>query len=158
MKPDGDQLLAGVQSFLTELLDQVPDAMRSDVRAATKSLANARAEFDRLYPLLMAECEDLGTASILACKALGEVRPDIPAIRPFESLSDLRAYHAALLDRVGDHALALQERDGPEARAASAFIYNLLRTQGRKRLEWQSVFPSDRLVSDVLKSSWPRRR
>lgn len=157
MKPDAVQLLSGVEAFLADIADRVPAGMRSDVRAAAKSLANARQELDQLFPLLILECEELREACACARKALGEAQSDMPGTGPFNRLSELSEQHAGLLDLVGDYVLALQERDSPEARSASILIYKMLRQQGGRRLGWQSVFPSDRLVSDVLKSSWQEK-
>jgi hypothetical protein len=150
MKPDAMELLKGVEAFLLgPVIDQIPAGLRSDVRAAAKSISNARIELDGLYPLLAAECRELGEASERALVALGKpvasAQPDPPA-----SLTGIIERHRQLLNSLGDLLPGLQQHQGPAPREALTAIYALLREQGRKRMGWQSVFPTDRLVSEVL--------
>lgn len=150
MNPDALDLLAMVARFLDESLSsQVPHALRSDVRAAAKNLADARAELDAAFPLLARECDELSAA-------LGGAAPDHHAQRGLApSLTGLQAEHARLLGEVGDRVLALQAKGEPASCTALAEIFALLRDQAGRRLGWQSVFPPDRLVSDVLRGTWP---
>lgn len=150
MKPDAMELLKGVEAFLMDsVIDQVPAGLRSDVRAAAKSISNARIELDSLHPLLAAECCELDEASDRALVALGEPvaadQSDPPA-----SLAALIEQHGQKLNSLGDLLPGLQQHQGPAPREALTAIYALLREQGRRRMGWQSVFPTDRLVSDVL--------
>ena len=107
MNPDALDLLAMVARFLDESLSsQVPHALRSDVRAAAKNLADARAELDAAFPLLARECDELSAA-------LGGAAPDHHAQRGLApSLTGLQAEHARLLGEVGDRVLALQAKGG----------------------------------------------
>ncbi|MEZ5750232.1 MAG: hypothetical protein R3D83_10325 [Caenibius sp.] len=156
MNPDALDLLAMVARFLDESLSsQVPPALRSDVRAAAKNLVDARAELDAVFPLLMRECDELGAMVKIACDALGQAPRALPDPAEARTLTALKADHAALLQEVGDLALLLQARDDEAARATLAKIFAVLRDQAGRRLEWQSVFPPDRLVSDVLRETWP---
>lgn len=158
MKPDADALITGVQTFLNQILDELPAGRRSDVRAAVKSLENVRAELDDLFPVLMTECEELAAACAEAEQALGRAGSGGAALPPCSSLGALKVRHGELLAQVGDLAVQLLGRSDPQARDALASICRTLGAQGRRRLGWQSVFPQDALVSDVLKSTWPEDR
>lgn len=150
MKPDAMDILRGVEAFLLGAVsDQISVALRSDVRAAAKSLANAQAELDILFPLLLAECEALRAALNTGLRGLG--RPEVAADEYAPgSLSELGCRHAALLDEAGNLIGDLQQHTGERARKALDALYLLLREQGRQRTSWQSVFPADRLISEVL--------
>lgn len=157
MTPDALDLLSIIQKFLnSSVADQVPAAMRSDIRAAAKSLANARDELDASFPLLARECDELVVLVKIACGALCQTPRSVVDHAAAQSLTELRGYHADLSQEVGDHILALQGEDGVSARAALAGIFAKLREQAGRRLGWQSVFPPNRLISDVLRGTWPR--
>lgn len=158
MKPDADALITGVQTFLNQILDELPAGRRGDARAAAKSLENIRAELDVLFPVLMTECEELAAARAEAEQALGRGSSGVAPPLPCDSLGALKARHGEMLAHIGDLAVQLLGRGEPPARDALASICRTLGAQGRRRLGWQSVFPHDALVSDVLKSTWPEDR
>lgn len=156
MTPDSLELLSLMVKFLNgTVADQVPAALRSDVRAVAKNLTDACAELDAAFPLLVHECGELGVMATIACDALGQAPRALPAPAEARTLTTLKADHAALLQEVGDLALLLQARDDETARATLAKIFAMLRDQAGRRLGWQSVFPPDRLISDVLRGTWP---
>lgn len=149
MRPDALELLTMIASFLDrQVADQVPSALRSDVRAAAKNLIDVREQLDAAFPLLSRECEELFAA-------LGRAAPGHPQRGMAQSLTELQAEHTRLLQELGDRVLVLQAQDDPASRAMLAGVFALLREQAGRRLDWQSVFPADRLVSDVLRQSWP---
>jgi hypothetical protein len=174
MTPNGLQVLESLQTFLqSDVLPLVPKRKRSDMRAAIKSLANARQELDELYPLLVRECAECellcreaaqampgsGTSGTPApddacrvAESVGE-REDAPGNWP-STLSELITRHAGLLSRLGDLVLRLQRDGAPEAKRTLARIYRTMGEHSRKRLRWQSVFPPQRLVSEQLAHSW----
>lgn len=157
MTPDALDLLSIIQKFLNgSIADQVPAAMRSDVRAAAKSLGDAREQLDASFPLLARECDELGDMIGVACGALAQTPRSLASHGAARSLTELKDFHANLSRELGDHILTLQGKEETSARAALASIFATLREQAGRRLGWQSVFPPDRLISDVLRCTWPR--
>jgi hypothetical protein len=155
MTPDALELLSMVAAFLEDTVaGQVPPALRSDVRAAAKNLADARDELDAAFPLLARECGELAGLVAKAREAL-DMQPPLQAdSAPATSLSALKLSHDRLAQDLGDTILMLQASDNETARAALTDIFTVLREQAGRRLGWQSVFPPDRLVSDVLRGTW----
>jgi len=66
--------------------------------------------------------------------------------------------HGALQASVGDVALALQRDERPDARILLDEIYTVLGAQARKRMAWQSVFVQDKVLSDMLRETWPAEK
>lgn len=157
MKPDALDLLAIVAQFLEgAAANAVSQELRSEVRAAAKNLADARVQLDEAFPLLTRECEELAQAIDAARSALDESAHTEPDRQEPEKLSELHAQHEVLLAQLGDLLLRVQATKSDDARQAQASIFALLREQAGRRLSWQSVFPADRLVSDVLRGTWPQ--
>ena len=157
MKPDALDLLTIVSEFLEGIAAYaVPSALRSEVRAAAKNLANVRDQLDAAFPLLVRECAELTEAIGAAHEVLSEPAPAGPDRQMPEKLSKLCAQHQGLLADLGDLLLRLRAIDSDNARQVQVSIFALLREQAGRRLTWQSVFPADRLVSDVLRGTWPQ--
>lgn len=157
MTPDALKMLSLIETFLhTSVADRVPAALRSEVRAAAKSLGDVRDQLDAAFPLLVRECDELCELVQFAREALGQVPGTRAEYRGAQSLSELKTHHDQLSKEVGDLVLTLQSHENEPAGAALTQIFDTLRQQAGRRLEWQSVFPPDRLVSDVLRETWPK--
>lgn len=157
MKPDALDLLSIVAQFLEgAAANAVSQELRSEVRAAAKNLADARVQLDEAFPLLVRECEELTRAIGSAREVLGEPVHTEPDRQEPENLSELYARHEGLLAQLGDLLLRLQAMDSDDARQVQVSIFVMMREQAGRRLSWQSVFPADRLVSDVLRGTWPQ--
>lgn len=157
MKPDALDLLSIIQKYLSNsVAEQVPDVMRSDIRAAAKSLGDARDELDASFPLLARECDELADMIGAACKAMGETPRSTCEAIAAQSLNGLKGCHTRLSQELGDRILTLQDNGEAPARTALVLIFATLREQAGRRLGWQSVFPPDRLISEVLCATWPK--
>ncbi len=156
MSPDALDMLVLIEKFLkSSVADQVPAALRSEVRAAAKSLGDAREQLDAAFPLLMRECDELRDLVQSARDALGQSAAQVGNVGQPQSLSALKEQHMALQQDLGDLVLLLQQRGDGAGNAALVRIFTTLRKQAGSRFEWQSVFPPDTLVSDVLRGTWP---
>lgn len=159
MKPDASRLLLSLRDFLLEkVADAVPAELRSEIRAASKNIENAIDELEQAFPLLSREYDELIEILERTRGGLGQVPRKGNVLSPAQDLTELRQRHTKLLDAIGEKAVALQDTHSAEAQAALAEIYTLLRRQAHRRLAWQSVFPSDRIISTTLCSSWPKEK
>jgi hypothetical protein len=155
VNPDAVDMLVEVESFLLKrVLEAVPAAIRSDVRAAIKGLVNCRSEFDSSYGLLSVECQELA-ALCQETDGLSSDSGSSQALAAPPSLTQLTQRHAQLLEHVDALIASLQARDQADWRERLRRIYLTLGEQGQRRLRWQSVFTDPKLISQHLRETWP---
>ena len=162
--------LAAIRHFLTaDILPNVPGALRGELRAAIKLLADMDDEIDHLPRLLDGETRamlagcDAGFAAL--APSAGDEAESIAALHqrldpPSPTTRESTAIHdeaAQLMGRIAVRLAARVRDSAPghepsSAQAALAQCHQLLAAQAAARASWQSVFGAEGLYATGLTS------